>query len=104
VRYGECEVVLDASRTVLVLGRNRICNLRIDEPMASRQHVRIERRNGRYFLIDQSTNGTWLQQADAREQFIRRSEHPLIDAGRISLGRRLDDARAKTVEFLVEPA
>lgn len=104
VRYGECEVVLDASRTVLVLGRNRICNLRIDEPMASRQHVRIERRNGRYFLIDQSTNGTWLQQADSREQFIRRSEHPLIDAGRISLGRRLDDARAKTVEFLVEPA
>lgn len=104
VRYGECEVVLDASRTVLVLGRNRVCNLRIDEPLASRQHIRIERRNDRFFLVDQSTNGTWLQQTDGSEHFIRRSEYPLIDAGRISLGRRLDDERAKTVEFLVEPA
>ncbi len=103
VRYGEYEVVLDASRTVLVLGRNRVCNLRIDEPLASRQHIRIERRNDRFFLIDQSTNGTWLQQTDGSEHFIRRSEYPLVDGGRISLGRRLDDARAQAVEFLVEP-
>lgn len=102
VRYGEYEVVLDASRTVLVLGRNRVCNLRVDEPLASRQHIRIERRNDRFFLIDQSTNGTWLQQTDGSEHFIRRSEHPLVDAGRISLGRRLDDKRAKVVEFMVE--
>lgn len=103
VRYGEYEVVLDASRTVLVLGRNRVCNLRIDEPLASRQHIRIERRNDRFFLVDQSTNGTWLRQTDGSEHFIRRSEYPLVDAGRISLGRRLDDRRARTVEFLVEP-
>lgn len=103
VRYGECEVVLDANRTVLVLGRNRVCNLRIDEPLASRQHIRIERRNDRFFLVDQSTNGTWLQQTDGSEHFIRRSEHPLVDAGRISLGRRFDDDRAQAVEFLVEP-
>lgn len=102
VRYGDCEVILDTSRTVLVLGRNRACNLRIDEPLASRQHIRIERRNDRYFLVDQSTNGTWLQQADGSEHFIRRSEFPLVDAGRISLGRRLDDDGAKVVEFRVE--
>lgn len=104
VRYGECEVVLDASRTALVLGRNRVCNLRIDEPLASRQHIRIERRNDRFFLVDQSTNGTWLQQADGSEHFIRRSEHPLVGAGRISLGRRLDDEHTQAVEFVVEPA
>ncbi|MFW5969317.1 MAG: adenylate/guanylate cyclase domain-containing protein [Halofilum sp. (in: g-proteobacteria)] len=103
VRYGECEVILDASRTVLVLGRNRVCNLRIDEPLASRQHIRIERRNDRFFLVDQSTNGTWLRQTDGSEHFIRRSEFPLVDAGRISLGRPLDDDKAKTVEFMVEP-
>jgi class 3 adenylate cyclase len=103
VRHGGCEVVLDTSRTVLVLGRNRVCNLRIDEPLASRQHVRIERRNDRFFLVDQSTNGTWLRQTDGSEHFIRRSEYPLVNAGRISLGRRLDDEQAQPVEFLVEP-
>jgi|AntRauTorcE11898_2_1112593.scaffolds.fasta_scaffold04910_3 class 3 adenylate cyclase len=104
VRYGECEVVLDASRTVLVIGRNRVCNLRVDEPLASREHIRIERRNDRFFLVDQSTNGTWLQQANGSEHFVRRSEFPLVDAGRISLGRRLDDDKAQAVEFLVERA
>lgn len=102
VRCGDREVILDESRTVLVLGRNRVCNLRIDEPLASRQHIRIERRNDRFFLVDQSTNGTWLRQHDGTEHFIRRSEYPLVNRGRISLGRRLDDDQVRAVEFLVE--
>lgn len=54
------DVVLDGRRTVTVVGRKRVCDLRVDEPLASRQHVRLKRRSDRGVIGDQSTSATDL--------------------------------------------
>lgn len=46
---------------VFVVGRTADCNLRIEEPLASRQHFEIVRDRGRYLIQDRgSRNGTTL--------------------------------------------
>jgi len=44
-----------------VIGRSTSCVVRIDDPLASREHASIEERQGRLVLVDPgSLNGTWI--------------------------------------------
>jgi pSer/pThr/pTyr-binding forkhead associated (FHA) protein len=44
---------------VLTVGRDEEADIRVDEALVSRHHARIERREGRYFVLDLgSTNRT----------------------------------------------
>ena len=81
---------LDDSCTQLMAGRSRSADLTVDEDLASRLHARFERRRGKFFLIDQSTNGTYVK-SEGHETFVRRDEVPLSGAGEISLGRPFSD-------------
>ncbi len=55
--------------TILV-GRGQDCQIRIEDPLASRAHCRFERLEGELFLVDlDSANGTWI----AGEKIDRRS-------------------------------
>ena len=46
-------------RDVITVGRDPEADVRVDEPLVSRNHARIERRNGRFFVLDLgSTNRT----------------------------------------------
>lgn len=88
-------VRLDASRPQLVTGRSRSAELTVDEDLASRLHARFERRRGKFFLIDQSTNGTYVR-SQGHESFVRREELPLSGMGEISLGRPFSDVPPDT--------
>jgi transcriptional regulator with GAF, ATPase, and Fis domain len=45
----------------IVVGRGRDCQLRLEDPLASRQHCRIERLGNEVFVVDlASANGTWM--------------------------------------------
>jgi diguanylate cyclase (GGDEF)-like protein len=45
----------------VVLGRDKNCEVTIDDHSASRRHARIIRKSGNYFVVDMgSTNGTWV--------------------------------------------
>ena len=72
----------------------------MQEPLASRLHARIEYRRGKFFLVDQSTNGTYLRGA-ASEAFLRREEALLDCSGAISLGRPFAEQPHELVEFEV---
>ena len=84
--YSAYRIAVGPNRTLIVLGRGEAADLRVDETMASRLHARIEYRRGRFFLVDQSTNGSYLDN-DGAEIFVRRDEAALESHGRISLGR-----------------
>jgi len=52
-------VVFDLTEPVMLIGRDDEADVRIDEPLVSRAHARLERRGAEYFLIDLgSTNLT----------------------------------------------
>ena len=44
-------------------------------------------RRGKFVLVDQSTNGTFLQNVQGNETFVRRDTTELGDEGTIGLGR-----------------
>ena len=69
-----------------VIGRSPGCDLVVPADTASRQHARIEYRRGKFLLIDQSTNGTFVRFQDGQTLFLKREESPLWGAGQISLG------------------
>ena len=86
LRVGTTELELPPDCNALILGRERNCDLVIDERTASRRHARIERRGMQFFLIDESTNGTYLRVEDDREILLRREQAPLRRRGVISFG------------------
>lgn len=48
---------------VCIIGRNESCHISVSLPRVSRLHARIERKGGRYTLIDTgSVNGTYVNQ------------------------------------------
>ncbi|MCZ7604540.1 MAG: FHA domain-containing protein [Planctomycetota bacterium] len=80
------------TRGVITVGRSPECDLVLpgDEVRVSRQHVRIERREGGYLLVDLgSRNGTLLNDT----QITPNSTHPLNETDVIKMG---------TVEMVIE--
>lgn len=99
VTYNGRTVEINRKRPSLMMGRSQSCDLMINEKLASRQHVRIELRRDKFFIVDQSTNGTHVIIGDNPEEFLRREELMLNNDGRISLGKAFSEGAAEVVEF-----
>lgn len=99
VRYNDTEIELNKERSSLMMGRSTSCDLPINEKLASRQHVRIELRRDKFFIVDQSTNGTHVLIEGSDEAFLRREEMPLHGTGRISLGKGFSENPSEVVSF-----
>ena len=99
VSYRGQTVTLNQDRSGLVLGRSQTCDLPINEKLASRQHVRIELRRNKFFIIDQSTNGTHVKLENAEDAFLRREEMPITSNGEISLGKSFSEGPTEVVAF-----
>lgn len=100
LRLGGRALIVDRRRPQAVLGRSKTADLTVVETLASRHHARIEYRRGKFFLVDQSTNGTYLRN-ETDETFLRREEVLLRGDGQISLGRPFGDQAQDLVEFEV---
>lgn len=75
---------------VYTFGRDIQCSQMIASSLASRVHAKIEHRRGKYVLIDESTNGTYLQMQGGKTIFLRREEVVLQGKGVISFGEELN--------------
>jgi len=101
LKYGALEMVLDKPNVSIVLGRDVGCNIAVADRMASRHHARIERRRDKFYIVDQSTNGTYVVFAGEAEIALRREEVMLRGAGRIAFGRSVTQGDEGTVEFVL---
>jgi len=70
-------------------GRGAQCDQLVASTLASRVHARIESRQGIFFLIDESTNGTYVKINTKSPVFLRHQEIALQDSGIISFGEEL---------------
>ena len=86
LRVGDHTYRLDDDNTGLVIGRGRSCDVIMDKTLISREHARIARRRDKFYLVDESTNGTYVREAGAEEIFVRRDELRLYNQGEISPG------------------
>lgn len=93
--------VVDSVHASLLLGRDASCDIVITDRNASRQHARIECRRDKFYLVDQSTNGTAVVIADEAEVLLRREEIMLRGRGRIGFGRSVNLPDSEFVTFAV---
>lgn len=99
LNYSGKEIEMNKQRSIVMMGRSNSCDLPINEKLASRQHVRIELRRDKFFIVDQSTNGTHVSIDNEEPAFLRREEMPLTGNGRISLGKGFDENPTEVVTF-----
>ena len=102
VSYQKTSVTLNQDKSGLMMGRSKACDLPINEQLASRQHVKIELRRDKFFVIDQSTNGTHIKIDGTDESFLRREEMHISANGQISLGKSFADNPTEVVSFTLK--
>jgi adenylate cyclase len=73
------------------LGRSEECTLVVPATSSSRKHAKITPRGGRFYLVDHSTNGTYVLQANGDELVVHRDEIMLVGSGHIRLGDPLSE-------------
>lgn len=83
------------------LGREAFCDIVVKNSLASRLHTQIELRLGKFFIADQSTNGTYIRFNDGSTVHIIRQEALLTGGGSISLGQSFADNPDELIEFSI---
>ena len=99
IRYRGKAFLVDEKTPVLTIGRDLACKLAIDDRKASRQHARVERRNDGFYLVDTSTNGTFVTLAGRHELMVRRNEMQLDGKGKICFGASANDPQSDLADF-----
>ncbi len=99
LRYRDQVRIVDAQTPQLSLGRDPGCMLLIGDHRVSRQHARIEQRGKDYFLVDSSTNGSFVRVEGGREMLLRHGELMLAGSGSICLGASVNDPSAERIDF-----
>ena len=92
----------DGSLTNATLGRADQNDVVVKGKLISRVHARIEMVKNRFVLVDESTNGTFVQRDDGEEFYVRRDSADLSGSGIISLGRVASRGTSLAVEYSFE--
>lgn len=95
-------VVGDGLLTNISLGRANENDVVVKGKLISRIHARIEYAKGRFVLIDESTNGTFVKRDDGEEIYVRRDRIDLSGSGSIGLGRAADRETELAVKYRFE--
>lgn len=98
------EVVIDESRPQIAIGRADENDVIVRGNLISRIHARIELSRGKFLLIDQSTNGTFVNSLDGEESFVRRDSMQLKGVGLLGLGKVPEADSPQTIRFVCEDA
>ena len=99
LRYGRKDVYMDKDKPAITLGRLPENDLVVDDDIASRFHARIEYHRGKFVLIDQSSNGTYVFLDGEKPSFIHHDECVLSNCGFISLGREAKAGSPEMIRF-----
>jgi len=101
LRYRDQSLKVNKERRSVVMGRGDVCDLIVQNGYASRQHIRIELRFGKFIAADLSTNGTYIRFGDGNVVRLSREEMMLQGSGFISLGQSYSENPADLVEFSI---
>jgi hypothetical protein len=100
--FCDTSVMVDESRKNINMGRADENDLVVKGNLISRIHARVEMRRRKFLLIDQSTNGTFLEKAQGEEIFVRRDSSELSGEGIIGLGRAAKAGTSLAIHFVCE--
>jgi len=90
---------LTPSAQAFTMGRGERSSLVVDRELVSRSHADIEFRQGKFILVDHSTNGTYLLLENGARYFVRREEFTLHDRGIICLGQAVTNNNPDLIHY-----
>lgn len=102
IDFGGKKVIVDQDSPSATLGRQPHNDVVVNDNRVSRSHSRIEYRRGKYLLIDQSTNGTYLLIQGKKSIHLKRDETQLIGQGIIGLGREVTPESPMAIHYVIK--
>jgi adenylate cyclase len=102
LRFDDRELVVDEGPSSITIGRAEENDVVVKGHLSSRLHARIVIGRSNFVLIDQSTNGTFIQTGDGEELFIRQDILQLKGQGKIGLGCLPEQGSKHTIHFICE--
>ena len=102
LRFDDRELVVDEHPSSITIGRADENDVVVKGHFSSRLHARIVIGRRNFVLIDQSTNGTFVQTGDGEEFFVRQDILQLKGEGMIGLGCLPEQGSQHTIHFAYE--
>lgn len=85
----------------ITIGRGDGSTVAVQDAAASRSHASVSARHGRFYLVDHSTNGTYVLPSGEPEIFVHRDEVLLRGSGEVRLGRSVTEGGGPAVRYEV---
>jgi len=101
LEFRDQSVEVNDQHKSVILGRAEDNDLVIKGNLISRIHAKVEMRRGKFVLVDQSTNGTFVQNLQGEETFIRRDSAEIKGEGTIGLGRAESPGASLAIRFMI---
>ena len=95
---GDSHVLTEKDSTFL-MGRDPSCDVTIPGRYVSRSHAIIVYKNGKFFLQDDSFNGTYIRFSNGKKVHVSSQEQILTSNGVISLGEPIKKNTKTLVKF-----
>jgi len=102
LRFDDRELVVEERPTGVTIGRADENDVVVKGHLSSRLHARIVIGRSNFVLIDQSTNGTFVQTGDGKELFVHQDIVQLKGEGMIGLGCLPEQGSQHTIHFTCE--
>ena len=91
--------LVDQTHPVATFGRQDHNDFILNNKRVSRTHARIEYRWGKFVLIDQSSNGTFVFDLKDKKRFLKREETVLPISGYLNFGEELGKDAPESIKF-----
>ncbi len=96
---GSRRIEVGALCPAFTVGRDDRNDVVIVETIVSRYHAKVEYRNGRFVLTDQSANGTFVVPQDGAPVFVHRDSVLLAGQGLLGLGAQPEPDSRVTIRY-----
>jgi class 3 adenylate cyclase len=102
IHYRDRTLRLGQDRGEIAIGRDAGNDLIVDSNWTSRRHARIYCKLGKFVLVDQSSNGTFVLPDGQATLYLHREEAVLPASGRIYLGADPDEQTTEPIMFRLD--
>jgi len=104
LRHRDQQITVSDRNLRAILGRGPGCSIVIQDDLVSAIHASVEYHLGKFFVADQSSNGTYVRFDGGDTVHIVAEETLLRGTGAIILGRPFSEGAAGVIEFSVHLA
>ncbi|WP_162458964.1 FHA domain-containing protein [Desulfosarcina ovata] len=102
LKYGKVVVMVNASHPRVEIGRQKSNDIQVINNRVSRIHATVELKDGKYFLTDQSSNGTYLLMEGSQGATVKNEAVVLTAKGVIGPGYKVDLKSPDAIHILFE--